>query len=166
MDDVSQRRILVPIDFSPDSMAALEYAVSLAREHSSEIVLLHVIEPLPRGVGRWYEPSTLLEQHAEAARKKLEQFEKQALALYPRCRSELHFGAVSRVIADVASGLDADLIVLTARPRTGLLGRLLERLPERLVRTAPCPVLAVQVGVASPIAVAKSHQLHASASVT
>ncbi len=162
MDDVSIGRILVPTDFSSDSLAALEYAASLAREHLSEIVLIHVTEPLPRGVGRWYEPSMLLEQYAEAARVKLEHFERQALARYPHCRSELHFGAVSRVIADMARKLKADLIVLATHPRTGLLDRLLEGLPERLMRTAPCPVLAVQVG-ATPMAIAKPHQVQAGA---
>lgn len=49
-------RILVPIDFSLHSLAALERAIDLAREHKSEIVLVHVIEPLPHGIGRWSDP--------------------------------------------------------------------------------------------------------------
>ena len=152
-------RILLPTDFSSDSLAALEYAVALAREHLSEIVLVHVVEPLPRGVARWYDPSELLEQHAEEARSKLEQFEKQALVLYPHCRSELHFGTASGVITDLASRLKANLIVVSTRRRTGIFDRLLEGLPERLVRLASCPVLAVQVDPAPPRVPAKPHQI-------
>ena len=37
-------RILVPIDFSEESVRALKYAVSLAEETRSELVALHVIE--------------------------------------------------------------------------------------------------------------------------
>ncbi len=161
MDDGSIRRSLVPTDFSPDSMTAFEYAVSIAREHQSEIVLVHVTEPLPRGAGHWCEPSTLLEQHAEAARAKLELFEKRATARYPRCRSELHFGVAPQVIAEVARRLEVELIVVAARPRTGLLDRLFEGLPEKLMHTAPCPVLAVQVGAATPAV--KTHPFLASA---
>jgi len=162
MDDGSIRRILVPTDFSTDSLTAFEYAVSVARKHQAEIILVHVTEPLPRGANHWCESSTLLEQHAEAARAKLECFEKQALARYPRCRSELHFGVVPRVIAEVARKLPVDLIVLAARARTGLLDRLLEGLPEKLMHSAPCPVLAVQVGTATPTT-AKPLQFPASA---
>ena len=55
-------RILVPTDFSEHSLAALKYAIELAREHESEVVLVHVVEPLPYGIARWYEPTKLLER--------------------------------------------------------------------------------------------------------
>lgn len=157
--DANIGRILVLTDFSSESMTALEYAITLTREHLSEIVLVHVIEPLPRGVARWYDPSELLEQHAEEARGKLEEFEKQARALYSRCRSELHFGTAASVVADVARMLKADLIVLSARWRTGIFDRMLEGLPARLMRLASCPVLAVQVNPAAPRASAKPYHL-------
>ena len=150
-------RVLLPTDFSSNSLAALKYAVGLAREHLSEIVLVHIIEPLPRGVARWYDPSELLGQHAEAARAKLEQFEKEARALYSRCRSEIHFGTASLTIASLARTLKADLIVISSRRRTGIFNRLLEGLPESLVRVAPCPVLAVQVDPAPPGATGKPY---------
>jgi universal stress protein family protein len=55
--------ILVPVDFSDHSFAALKYAIELAREHTSEVVLVHVVEPLPYGIARFYEPTKLLEQY-------------------------------------------------------------------------------------------------------
>ena len=120
--------------------------MTLAHEHLCEIVLVHVVEPRPRGSGRWCNPTELLETHAEESRNQLANFEKQALAWYPHVRSELHFGTASKVIADLAAKLSVGLIVLAARQRTGILNRLLEGLPEKLVRLAPCPVLAVRPG--------------------
>ena len=38
------KRLLVPIDFSPESARALSYAASLARQIDAEVVALHVIE--------------------------------------------------------------------------------------------------------------------------
>ena len=58
-------RILVPTDFTRGSHAVLKRAIDVAREHDSEIVLVHVIEPLPYGVGRWTEPTQTLEHCAE-----------------------------------------------------------------------------------------------------
>src|ERR1019366_2519454 len=77
----------------------------------------------------------------------------------PYCRSELHFGTPFRVIADLASMLKANLIVVSTRRRTGVFDRLLEGLPERLVRLASCPVLTVQVDPAPPRAPARPHQV-------
>ncbi len=40
------KRILVPVDFSPDSRNALQYAADLAAVSRAEIVMLHVVEPV------------------------------------------------------------------------------------------------------------------------
>src|SRR5262245_60582691 len=40
------KKLLVPIDFSPMSKQALQYAVRFAEQFGCEIVLLHVIEPM------------------------------------------------------------------------------------------------------------------------
>jgi len=40
------KKILVPIDFSPMSKKAFQYAVRFAEEFGCEIVLLHVVEPM------------------------------------------------------------------------------------------------------------------------
>ncbi len=137
-------RILVPTDFSEHSLAALKYAIELAREHESEVVLVHVVEPLPYGVGRWYEPTKLLEDYGEMASGELERFEKQATQLYPKCRSELHFGVVHEVIGELVSKLKVDLIVMSMRGQTHLLDLLIGGNAEKLLRYAPCPVLRIR----------------------
>jgi len=137
-------RILVPTDFSEHSLAALKYAIELAREHESEVVLVHVVEPLPYGVGRWYEPTKLLEDYGEMASGELERFEKQATQLYPKCRSELHFGVVHEVIGELVIKLKVDLIVMSMRGRTHLVDLLIGGTAEKLLRYAPCPVLRIR----------------------
>ena len=71
-------RIMVPTDFSEHSLAALRYAIELSPEHGPEIVLVHVVEPLPYGVTRWSEPTKLLEHYAEMASAEMARFEKEA----------------------------------------------------------------------------------------
>ena len=137
-------RILVPTDFSDHSLAALKYAIELAREHESEVVLIHVVEPLPYGAGRWYELTKLLEDYGETASVELKRFEKEATQLYPKCRSELHFGVVHEVIGELVSKLKVDLIVMSMRRQTHLLDLLIGGVAEKLVRYAPCPVLRIR----------------------
>jgi len=137
-------RILVPTDFSEHSLAALKYAIELAREHDSEIVLVHVVEPLPYGVARWYEPTKLLENYGEAASVELKRFENEAKQLYQKFRSELHFGVVHEVVGELVDKLKVDLIVMSMRGQTYLLDLLIGSTAEKLLRYAPCPVLRIR----------------------
>ncbi len=137
-------RILVPTDFSDHSLAALKYAIELAREHDSEVILVHVVEPLPYGVGRWYEPTKLIEDYGEIASGELQRFEKEAKQLYPKCRSELHYGVVYEVIGELVIKLKVDLIVISMRGQTHLLDLLIGDVAEKLLRYAPCPVLRIR----------------------
>jgi len=143
------RRIILVTDFCCDTLPAIEYVAGFAREHDAEIVLVHVVEPLPLGIGRWYEPSRLIEQYAENARTRLKHCESEALDVYPRCSSELHFGPAVQVVAELEKKLDADLIVVSAHRRTSFLDLLLGDLSERLARRTSCPVLAVNCGLPS-----------------
>jgi len=137
-------RILVPTDFSGHSLTALKYAVELAREHESELVLVHVVEPLPYGTTRWFEPTKLLERYGEMASSELEGFEREALQLYPKCRSELHFGVVYEVIGELVGKLKIDLIVMSMRGQTHLIDLLIGGTAEKLLRYAPCPILRIR----------------------
>jgi len=136
---------MVPTDFSEHSLTALKYAIELTREHGPEVVLVHVVEPLPYGIARWSEPTKLLEGYAETASAELERFEKEATQLYPKCRSELHFGVVHEVIGELVSKLKVDLIVMSMHGQTHLLDLLIGGTAEKILRCAPCPVLGIPI---------------------
>lgn len=123
---------------------ALKYAIELAREHESEVVLVHVVEQLPYGAARWSEPTKLLERYAETAKGELERFAKEAAQLYPKCCFELHFGVVHEVISELVSKLKVDLVVISMRGQTHLLDLLIGGTAEKILRYVPCPVLRVR----------------------
>jgi nucleotide-binding universal stress UspA family protein len=137
-------RIMVPTDFSRHSHVALKYAIELAREHDSEVLLVHVVEPLPYGISRWSEPTKVLERYAETAKAELEGFEKEALQLYAKCRSELHFGVIHEVLGDLVNRLKVDLLVISVRGQTHLLDLLIGGNAEKILRYVPCPVLRIR----------------------
>ena len=62
-------------------------------------------------------------------------------------------GAPAAAIVEYASRSRIDLIVIGTHGRTGVTRTLLGSVAERVVRTAPCPVLAVPI-TRPPIAVA------------
>ncbi len=136
------KRILVPTDFSRNSLNALRYAIDFARPSSAELLLVNVVEPIPHT--RFIpDVSELLESHRADAAKKLARLEKQTRQHYRKCRTEIHFGVPYEVIAGVAAKSQADMIIIATHGHTGLTRLLLGSVAERVVRLAECPVLTV-----------------------
>lgn len=144
------KRILLPIDFSRFSLRALDYAIDFARPHHAELVLIHVIEPMPHVSPFVPEPTTLLDKQRQLAAAQLSRLETNVRARYRKCRSEIHLGVVYATIVEVAKALKADMIVIATHGRTGLAHVLIGSVAERVVRSATCPVLTVRSVIPRP----------------
>ena len=134
--------ILVPVDGSPPSLAALEHAVTLVEDGAARVVVLHVDAPEEFSVGS----ATPM---APAPRKELDQALELAIR---RARTRLG-GRITRVtvageplraIIEAAREGHHDLVVIGTHGRTGRLHALLGSVAEGVVRNAPCPVLTVR----------------------
>lgn len=138
-------KILVPLDFSPASMEALDYAVSVAKQFRAAIHLVHVHPPdeasSTPGAGH------LLLQSAEA----IERLNEELAGIHRKhvptfCPENCHVrgGRPYQEIIGLAREIDADLIVLSTRGYSGLKHLLLGSTAERVVRSSPCPVLVAR----------------------
>jgi nucleotide-binding universal stress UspA family protein len=137
------KQYLVPIDFSKGSEAALDHALSLARDDRAGLILLHVI---PGSLvypteGTTFDLSGLLERDAHenfrrlARRKKLKPSD---------CRFVVARGTdFAEAIVREAKKLRTAMIVMGSHGRTGLQRLLLGSVAERTLRYADCPVLIV-----------------------
>jgi len=145
---IDLRRILVPIDFSPPARAALSYAAALAQKFGSEVVLLHVVQDLagflPDAVA--VAPIALppAEQLAAAVRQGLEHFVQESKLPGAPLRQEVREGVPHAEIVEFAREERFDLIVMGTHGRGGLSHMLLGSVTEKVMRTAPCPVLTVR----------------------
>ena len=138
----SPRSILVPVDGSPASLAALEHAVALAEEGDAAIDVLHVEAPdeFRIGSGSPLSPSNRTEvEHALN-----EAVDRASARLVGRVARRTISGDPLRVILDTASSGPYDLIVMGTHGRIGRLHALLGSVAEGVVRNAPCPVLTVR----------------------
>ena len=137
-------RILVPVDFSACSRAAVTYATELGRRFGAQVDLLHVWEPAayPAPFGVEVQPLGLFVRTRAAREMKslLASVESAGVDVHGR----LEAGEPARAIVDCAAAGDYDLIVVGTRgPRR--LGRLLHRrIVDRIVRRATCPVLTLR----------------------
>ncbi len=135
--------ILVPIDFSPQSLKALEYACALGTALGGTLHLLHVNDiavdaptlaplfpPTP-------EINTKLLRRLESVTAKV--------SLPTRgCRSHVRAGKAFDEICQAARELGADLIVTATHGYSGIKRILLGSTTERIVQHSPSPVLVVR----------------------
>jgi len=138
---MAMKQILFATDFSPESLAALPFAVSLAQEHLSNLTLMNATGKTEVGElvhAGLYKESTL---------RRLQALVPAGADLWcePKCRVEQ--GPEAQKINEVAIALGADLIVLGVRAPHGGVGamtHLLSSIAHEVVVNAQCPVLTVR----------------------
>jgi universal stress protein A len=144
------KRILVPVDFSPNSLSALDYAVEFAKPFKASVAVLFVVEPIayamPDFAGGAAVIGGLLDQQQRSARTQLRRLEERYAKRRIALRALLQTGSAYQAIADTAKQTKADLIVMGTHGRTGLSHLLLGSVAERVVRAATCPVLTLHPG--------------------
>jgi nucleotide-binding universal stress UspA family protein len=144
-------RILAPTDFSEDSKLALTYAIELAQKFTSEIVVLHVDQPLAPVMVSELNPgidfsamNRIAEEQRLLAVRELDQVTARLRETGVKARSLLRVGAPFLEILNAAQSEGADLIVMATHGRSGLVHVLMGSVAERVVRKAGCPVLTVR----------------------
>ncbi len=125
-------RILYATDFSPESLAAAPYAISLAREHRAQLILLHSMEDAGEVSVLRYTLRDLVPFGAD-------------LRCQPDCVVER--GAPANKILEVSEGHGADMIVLGVHGADGHLARITHFVRSdayKIVTQAKCPVFTVR----------------------
>ncbi len=141
------QRIVCPTDFSPTANAAVAHAVELAKTFRGELVLLHVLPPLPYPLLDGISIAMVLPQLQDQLRTHAEEQLKaaaKALGSGFTLRTELRDGSPHEQVLACAHETKADLIVMGTHGHTGLKHALLGSTAERVVRLATCPVLTVR----------------------
>jgi universal stress protein A len=128
-------KIVHPTDFSVEAEAAEQEAVRLARRLNGELVLVHVATETP------------LYGEQMFAMPDVKRISERAAALTREgvpTRWRRRVGVVHAEIGTVAREEAADYIVIGTHGRGGLDRVMLGSVAERVVRTAPCPVITVR----------------------
>jgi universal stress protein A len=144
---IALQRILVPVDFSPLSKKALQYAVKLAQEFNAKVSLFHVIEPEvpPFFDGYMIAPPTISNGASASCTNRLKSWVSSARSAgVSRIASVVRTGLPAHEIVEAAKELDVDLIVIATHGYTGWKHFAIGSTAERVVRAAPCPVLVVR----------------------
>ena len=155
-------RVLCPTDFSEFSSVAVEYAGALAAAYGGQLRVLHVITPFPvtapfldvPGESRLWEGAQT--QGREALAAEADRVRRPGLTV----QVEQRHGSPVQEILRAAAEWAADVIVVGTHGRGGFERLMLGSVVEKVLRKAPCPVLAVPPAAARIGPPAAAHVAH------
>ncbi len=144
--------ILVPIDFSSNSEAVLQWAADAAGRYKLPLLVLHVVHDLAAAPGYYHSKKGRLRRLEETATDMMKEFLKGFGKAHPELEAVLSAEAmlvtglpVNRIL-EVADSVKAHHIIIGSQGRTGLPHLLLGSKAERVVQLSPIPVTIVKAG--------------------
>jgi nucleotide-binding universal stress UspA family protein len=137
------RSILVPHDFSETAQHALDFALDLAAALGAKVNLVFAYDVLAYGFPEAPAMAIDTTQIERAARTELESLASRARRPGVAIEWVVRKGPAWSEINAAAKDTGADLIVIGTHGRRGVARALLGSVAEKVVRTAPCPVLTV-----------------------
>jgi len=135
----AERSIVVGVDGSEASRAALDWAIEEARLRGATCLLVHAYEFGVAAAG--WAPGRALEQIEKDAEWVLDAAVERARAGGVPVQHRLELGAAAQVL--IAASADADLLVVGTRGRGGVASTLLGSVSTACVHHAHCPVVVV-----------------------
>lgn len=138
--------IVLPIDFSELSMAAVPWAKRMAGATHGTVHCVYTVEPPQVYSALDMAPAVPLpttEELTQSASDQLEAFAREQLAGL-NTETEVLIGKPSEQIVEYANKVDAGLIVMTTHGYSGLEHVVLGSTTEAVLRKASCPVLSIR----------------------
>ena len=139
------KKILVPLDGSPLSEAALPHAEAIAKSEGAEIILLRIpMIPVTEFFARQPSIAIRIQQEEEAAaidyiNAKMNDLKKDHI----KVTAITQVGSVSDTILSVAEENHADMIAMSTHGRTGVQRWLMGSVADKVVHHAHIPVMLI-----------------------
>ena len=140
---IALKKILVPHDFSDTSEAAVRYATALAHNFGAKLYLLHVSDKAKFEMATEF-PLGLDGTLEDAVRERMLRILSPREQMEFKPTFEFRSGVPAAEIIRYAKAEEIDLIVMGTHGRGLVAHMVLGSVAEKVVRTAPCPVMTVR----------------------
>ncbi|GAQ95574.1 nucleotide-binding universal stress protein, UspA family [Thermodesulfovibrio aggregans] len=140
------QKILLPTDFSDESLYALSYAVDLAKMFNAKLYLLHVIYDIEKASNLHVPHPSITELYKDLeahAKRNLDGFGVDLLEGFKNVETAVLRGIPYEEIIKFSKENNIDLIIIGTLPRSGVERFFVGSTTQRVIRNAPCPVLVV-----------------------
>lgn len=144
--------ILVPVDFSPASEAAVAWAADVAATRKAHLVILHIVHDLGEAPGFYAVKGRKkqLQRMEDIAADMLDDFKKKLVEKHPNlieikhAKLELVVGLPVPRILEMIKKIQPEMVIMGSQGRTGLGYLMLGSKAEQMVRLCPVPVTVVK----------------------
>lgn len=144
MDEI--KKVLVPIDFSENAPRILKAAKMVAEKFGAKLNILYVVQQFDDYSG-FFVPHVPFAQFEEellqGAEKRMTEFVHEHLGEGAPHEHKVLVGDVAEEIVEYAENEQSDLIVMGTHGYKGIERVLFGSVAEKIVKSAPCPVLTV-----------------------
>jgi nucleotide-binding universal stress UspA family protein len=139
-------KILVPVDFSPSSRAALESAADLAQHFGAAIHLVHVVPMFPSTTLPDFIPETkFTEEATKEAERHFAAVIKDLTGKGIKVNSSVEVGDdVASAILETVEREKADMVVISTHGLTGWHPLVFGSIAEKVMKLVACPVLLLR----------------------
>jgi nucleotide-binding universal stress UspA family protein len=135
-------KIMCPVDFTENSLVALDRAAELARHFGAKLILVHAI-PLVAQFGSFPLPASVYAEQEKSARARLAEIAGKKLGNVGH-ESIVFIGDVVGGILQAIVQFKPDLLVMATHGRGAVAHIFLGSVAEAVVRKADCPVLTIR----------------------
>lgn len=133
-------RVLVPVDGSERAEEAVAVTKALLGSAHARLTLLHVVHPMTAAAGM----SLKRDPEGEVVKGYLEPLARETASATLEVRLDVKTDHnIARVVTEAVETHDADLIAIAGQGMTGAQRFLVGSVADKLIRTAPVPVLVV-----------------------
>lgn len=137
------KSILVPIDFSADSINALEHAILIANKVEATIKMIHVVKK------KNFEAPFVINEFTSTLSNSIEDFFKKILEKYQKkakygIEYKIREGKIFTEICNQAKYDDAYLIVMGTHGVSGFEEKILGSNAYKVVIDSPCPIITIR----------------------
>jgi universal stress protein A len=141
------KRILCPTDFSEPACRALKAAAEIAAAAKAELLLVHIVAPIPAldspSGGPAFDLAGYQDELVRSAQRALDERRRRRVPESVTSRAMVTIGDAAHEVTRIANEEAVDLIVIATHGRTGWRERLFGSVAAKVVRLAHCPVLTI-----------------------
>lgn len=140
------KHLLCPVDFSPPSLAALRFAISMAKESDARLAIANVIEWTATGLAPNvpFDYTEFRREVEDDSRRRLDALVSEEVRTWCQPTTRLLYGKPYEEILTFARNEGVDLIVMGVHGRSVLDLMLFGSTTNHVVRQAACPVLTLK----------------------
>jgi nucleotide-binding universal stress UspA family protein len=140
------KKILFPIDFTSHFESLLPWVSTFAGKFDATVYVLFVAQDLAN-YSTFYVPHGNIEdfqkQAIDSAKKRMAAAVQEFFKNFPKLETRVESGAAAAKIVELAKKEKIDMIIMGAHGRKGLDRAIFGSVADKVVQSAPCPVLTV-----------------------